>query len=209
MRKSVRITNSNREELWNACDQRIAAEKAKRSTGADQKAREIDIRDMLNAEGISYSGDLRARSTNRSDLRVKDAEGMWIDIEVKHGAGAIAYADEGEVFTNADRIRENCLKGVDWVVYCLTADLTDRHDIAKQYRVSTREDFLDILEEYCHGPKAIGFMTSTKLSKEDTQINIQSMYVKQFWDGLKSDDRAMSLWTFCYTVLGRKPRWNR
>ena len=208
MEKSVRLTKANATEQWNLSDARFAKAKAKGSTGEDGKARERDFRDMSNVAGITYSGDLKGRSINRGDITTHDAKGNMLTLEVKHGGGAIAYAEVFKLEEFSERTPEMCLKGVDWVIYCDRADITDRHEMAKTYRVCTREDFIDMLIEYCHGPKAAGFLTATKFSKGCTQINIQSKYVKQFWDGMRNDPRTMSYWTFCYTVLGRKPRWN-
>ena len=209
MKKSVRITNSNRSALWADSDARFEAEKLKKSTGADCKARERDIRDMLNVEGITYSGDLRARGANRDDICTRDRYGNKLTIEVKHGGGALAYACNYDFETFETRDRDLYLVGADYVIYNITATTTRRTLMALDYRVSTRDDFLDMLEEYCHGPKAQGFETATKLSKGGAQINIQSKYLDKFWNGLKDDPRAMCLWDFCTTILGRDPRWER
>lgn len=216
MTKSVRLTKASKPEAVAAFKTRIDREKVtikpkktRPSTGADAKENEVIIRDMVNAEGITRSGDLRARGTNREDCRVKDKDGNWLRVEIKHGGGSIAYADveNGEFFETRDR--DLCLVGQDWVIYCIDAKTKRRGAIAFTYRVSTRDDFLDMLEEYCHGPRTAGFQTATKFNNtSQTAINIQSKYLKQFWDGLQNDRRSMSLKTWCWRVLGRSPRWD-
>ena len=216
MKKSIRITKANKADLWALSDARFAYEKVhinegktRPSTGADCKARERDIRDMLNVDGITYSGDLRARGANRDDIFTRDRHGNKIVIEVKHGGGALAYACNYDFEIFETRTPDLCLQGVDYVVYNVTASLTKRTKMALEYRVSTRADFLDMLEEYCHGKRSGGFETATKFSKGGAQINIQSQYLTQFWDGLRNDSRSMCLWDFCTKVLGRDPRWER
>lgn len=182
---------------------------AKGSTGSPMQVCESVIRDMLNARGIQYATDMYSRGLDKDDVHVKGADGQWLNVEIKHGAGALAYAERCGIEKFTSRDRDLCLQGVDYVIYCLTANPDARRTrMATEYRVSTREDFLDMLEEYCHGPKAAGFWTATKFSKEGKQINIQTTYVKSFWAGLQNDDRAMCLWDFCTDVLGRDPRWD-
>ena len=180
---------------------------AAHSTGADQQLCEVIIRDMLDALGIQYLNDMFHRGYKEQDVHVRTRDGKWLNLEVKHGAGALAYAERAGLQQFTSRDRDLCLKGVDYVIYRIkaTPDL-DRYGFANRYRVATREDFLDMLEEYGHGPKAQGFFTATKLSKHGTQINIQSTYVRNFWDGMKNDPRSMRLYDFCLDVLGRAPR---
>lgn len=217
MIKSVRLTKSNRAEEWALSDTRLELEaitikpgKTRPSTGADDKRAERDIRDMLLLEGIAWSRDLRARSINRDDIKTRDADGNQVVIEVKHGGGALAYASQYDLESFDTRDRDLCLQGVDYVAYCLTADITDRAAIACTYRVARREDFLDMLEEYCHGKRKGGWDTATKFNNAThTAIQIQSMYKKEFWNGMRRDPRTMTLMDFCLTVLGRKPRMER
>lgn len=183
-----------------------AAQAAKGSTGSDMSLCETIVRDMLQARG---TGDLYARKLGQADVRVRTAEGECLTVEVKHGAGAIAYAEINGQAVFTTRSPELCLKGVDYVVYARYARPDARRtEMAMDYMVSTREDFLDMLVEYCHGPRGAGFETATKFSKEGKQINIQSAYVDRLWEGMQDDDRAMCLWDFCTEVLGRDPRWD-
>lgn len=179
------------------------------STGWKQVLCERNVRDMVLAKGITTSGSMYKRGVNKDDILVQDKDGNWIHIEVKHGAGALAYACTLGIKEFTSRERDMCLQDVDWVIYRLEADPELRRTkMALEYRVCTREDFLDMLEEYCHGPKAAGFQTATKLSRENKQINIQSQYVKKFWEGLQDDPRAMTLWDWSFEVLGRDLRWD-
>ena len=84
--------------------------------------------------------------------------------------------------------------------------------MADRYIVATREDFLDMLEEYCHGSRRSGWETATKFNNTSrTAINIQSQYVDEFYEGLESElgGRTMSAYEFCVNILGREPRWHR
>ena len=216
MKKSVRLTNANRSAEWELSDARFDAErvirpnKSKASTGVDAKRAERDLRDMLNVDGITYSGDLRARGANRDDIFTRDRHGNKLTIEVKHGGGSIAYACTLDMECFDERDRDLCLVGVDYVVYRVKADLTNRFKMARGYMVATRDDFLDMLEEYCHGKRGGSWETATKFNNSTkTAINIQSMYIEQFWTGMQSDPRAMCLWDFCTNILGRDPRWER
>lgn len=217
--KSVRITRENHDQLWELKDQRIMRERhlhdfdeKRNSTGVGAKDKEIIIRDMLNKAGIAWSGDLRARSVNRDDIMTSDAAGNSYHLEVKHGGGSIAYASMYGLESFDSRDRELCLYGVDYVIYHVKADSVsnDRHDIADEYIVATRDDFLDMLEEYCHGKRAHGWDTAVKFGNADHDcINIQSQYINEFFNGLLSElgARTMSLYEFCVSVLGREPRW--
>lgn len=179
------------------------------STGWKQVLCERNVRDMVLAKGIKTTASMFKRGVNKDDILTQDRQGNWLHLEVKHGAGALAYACTLGIEKFTSRDRDLCLQGVDWVIYRLEADPElKRTRMATEYRVCSREDFLDILEEYCHGPKAAGFMTATKFAKDGQQINIQSQYVKQFWAGLQNDDRTMCLWDFCTDILGRDPRWD-
>ncbi len=213
MKKSVRITSATRAQLWAEKDIRIATEIAKGSTGGRAKDREIVWRDMLNKRGITWSGDLRARGLNREDIVTSTEDGEQIVVEVKHGGGALAYAVTYNLESFDSRDRELCLRGVDYVLYCKTAEGSDdRHDMADRYIVATREDFLDMLEEYCHGSRRSGWETATKFNNSSrTAIQIQSMYIDEFFTGLESElgNRTMSAYEFCTTVLGREPHWER
>lgn len=216
MTKSVRLTKTSKAEAVEAFKARIEQErttikpkKTRPSTGADSKEQEVIIRDMINAEGITRSGDMRCRGINQDDCRVKDKLGNWIHVEIKHGGGSIAYADKLGMEVFEDRDRDLCLVGQDWVIYCVDASIKSRARIAFTYRVARRDDFLDMLEEYCHGPKAAGWETAVKFNNAShTAINIQSRYIKQFWAGLQDDPRSMSLKTWCWRILGRSPRWD-
>lgn len=204
----MRMNHATKLEEWSKSQVRYARAKAKGSTGEDQKEREQDVRDMLNQDGIQYSTDLRARRSDRSDIVVKDKNGNWVHIEVKHGAGALAYADTFnlKLFTTKDR--DLCLADADYVVYSYTATEKRRTRIAKYYRVAKREDFLDMLEEYCHGNRSHGWNTAVAFAKSRAQLNIQSQYAERFWEAMRRDERTMCLWDFCQIVLGRDPRWD-
>lgn len=216
MTKSVRMTREAKIEAVKVFQANIAKErttikpkKTRPSTGADHKEQEVIIRDMINAEGITRSGDMRCRGINRDDCRVKDAEGNWLHVEIKHGGGSLAYADKLDMEVIEELDRDLCLLGQDWVIYCNVATIKSRAEIAFTYRVARRDDFLDMLEEYCHGPKSKGWTTAVKFNNgTHTAINIQSKYVPQFWDGLEEDPRTMSLRDWCWEVLGRSPRWD-
>jgi len=206
---SKKMKRAEKLDMVEQVKQHYAHAQEQGSTGSPMQVCEGIIRDMLNARGIQYATDMYARGYKQDDARVKDADGQWLNVEIKHGGGAIAYAERCGIAKFTSRDRDLCLQGVDYVVYCLTANPdAKRTKMATEYRVSTREDFLDMLEEYCHGPKAMGFQTATKFSKEGRQINIQTTYLKSFWEGLQDDPRAMVLWDFCTDVLGRDPRWD-
>lgn len=219
MKRAERITSQNHDQLWALKDQRISAEEHKNdgtekrnSTGVKAKDKETIIRDMTLVNGITWSTDLRARSCHKDDIRTRTEDGEDVVIEVKHGGGALAYACtyELECFESTDR--DLCLPGVDYVCYHESAKSVsnDRHEIADEYIVATREDFLDMLEEYCHGPRTCGWRTAVKFGNSDRNtIQIQSQYTKQFFEGLQSElgARTMTLYTFCVEVLGREPRW--
>lgn len=208
-KRSIRMSKQLKAEYREKSEQHYMAQQAKGSTGSEADLCERIIADMLNKDGITTTGGMFKQGFNRADVRVKDSEGNWVNVEVKHGGGAIAYAFlcGKEKFDSRDR--DDCLIGADWVVYHLQADHNRaRTKMVLEYRVSTREDFLDMLEEYCHGPRSAGFQTATKFSKDGVQINIQSAYIKQFWAGLQDDPRAMILWDFCTDILGRDPRWD-
>lgn len=167
------------------------------------------IRDMTNARGITTVEDLYVRKAKEHDLKVQLKDGSYAILEVKHGGGSLAYAVNASLPQFPSTDRSYCLKGVDWVVYHVEADPTKKRTaVALEYRVAKTEDFLDMLEEYCHGPKAQGWSTAVKFNNAShTAINIQWTYVKQFWAGLQDDERSMCLWDFCTDVLGRDPRW--
>lgn len=183
--------------------------KAIGSTGWKADIAEAIIRDMVNAKGVTTVGDLYVRKQDKDDLKVKLKDGSYAIIEIKHGGGSLAYADKNQPeFPSTDR--SYCLQGVDWVIYRHKAEPEMRRTkMALEYRVATTEDFLDMLEEYCHGPKSGGWNTAVKFNNPThTAINIQSQYVERFWEGLQDDDRAMTLWDWSYEVLGRDLRWD-
>jgi hypothetical protein len=164
---------------------------------------------MVLVKGIKTTGSMYKRGVNKDDILTQDRNGNWLHLEVKHGAGAIAYACTLGIERFDSRDRDLCMQGVDYVIYRLEADPDmKRTKMALEYVVCSRTDFLDMLEEYCHGPRAMGFQTATKFAKDGQQINIQSQYVKKFWDAMRKDDRVMCLWDFCTGVLGRDPRWD-
>lgn len=218
-KNSIRITSKNREGLWALKDARISKERhlhdndnRRNSTGVGAKDKEIILRDMLNKEGITWSGDLRARACNRDDITTTDAQGNEYHLEVKHGGGTLAYASKYGLECFESRDRDLCLIGEDYVIYHKKADevSNDRHEIADEYLVASREDFLDMLEEYCHGKRKGGWETAVKFGNADHDtINIQSQYVEEFYDGLLCElgARTMSLYEFCVTILGREPRF--
>lgn len=209
MAKSVKLSRTARMAAVIALFARLQAEAEAGSTAAAHKAADVVLRDMVNAEGVTYSGDFRCREAGREDARVKLADGTWANLEFKHGGGALAYADVCGMTEFTERTRDLLLQNADWVVYNIKpTEGFKRTTMALEYRVSTKEDFLDMLEEYCHGPRAKGIFTATKFSKEGTQINIQSKYLKEFWEGLQDDPRTMCLWDFCTDYLGRDPRWD-
>lgn len=220
MSKAERITRKNHDQLWELKDARINAEAHKNdgtnkrnSTGVAMKDKEIVIRDMLLKAGITWSTDLRCRAASRDDIFTTTENGEQLCIEVKHGGGSIAYASQYELARFETRDRELCLPGVDYVVYYVNAagiDSTDRETIADEYMVATRDDFLDLLVDYCHGKRSGGWETAVKFGNaEQNCINIQSAYIKPFMEGLVSElgERTMSLREFCESVLGREPRW--
>lgn len=184
--------------------------KSKGSTGWKQDIMEGIIRDMTNAKGVTTVDDLYVRKAGKDDLKVKLKDGSYATIEIKHGGGSIAYAVNASLPSFPTTDRSYCLQGVDWVIYHIEADPTMRRTkVALEYRVAKAEDFLDMLEEYCHGPKSYGWSTAVKFNNAShTAINIQWTYVKNFWDGLKDDPRAMTLWDWSYEVLGRDLRWD-
>lgn len=211
MKKSERVTKANKATCVVNAKTRLTAEEQKGSTGVRAKGAEIVLRDMLNAEGIAWTGDFRARHQNREDIAVKDKNGVTIHIEVKHGGGALAYASQYdlEVFDSTDR--DLCLKYADYVAYYKDArklDLEDRESLADQFIVSTKEDFLDMLEEYCRGKRAHGWDTAVRLNSYGEQISIQGAYAESLYEGLESElgNRTVSLREFCSEVLGREPR---
>ena len=218
--KAERITRKNHDMLWSMKDARIEAEahkndntKKRNSTGVHCKDKEIVIRDMLLKEGIAWSTDLRSRAVNRDDIFTSTENGEQLHLEVKHGGGSIAYASEYMLERFETRDRDLCLHGVDYVIYYVKADdidSNDRETIADEYMVATRDDFLDLLVEYCHGKRSQGWETAVKFGNaQQNCINIQSTYTQQFMDGLVSElgERTMSLREFCESVLGREPRW--
>lgn len=219
-KKSIRITSKNHDHLWAQKDSRIQREahlhdndNMRNSTGVHSKDKEIVIRDMVNKEGITWSGDLRSRSWNKDDIYTSDAQGHEYCLEVKHGGGALAYASKYGLEKFESRDRDLCLLGVNYVIYHKNATevSNDRHEIADEYLVASREDFLDMLEEYCHGIRKAGWETAVKFGNADHDtINIQSQYLEEFYNGLLCElgARTMSLYEFCVTILGREPRWS-
>lgn len=220
MSKAERITRKNHDQLWGMKDARINAEAHKNdnshkrnSTGVEAKDKEIVIRDMVLKEGITWSTDLRCRAANRDDIFTSTESGETLCIEVKHGGGSLAYASQYQLKYFTSRDRDLCLPGVDYVVYYVNAkdiDSTDRETIADEYMVATRDDFLDLLVEYCHGKRSGGWETAVKFGNaKQNCINIQSTYIQPFMEGLVQElgERTMSLREFCTSVLGREPRW--
>lgn len=186
------------------------AGKSKGSTGWEDNTMEGVIRDMTLAKGVTTTDGLYVRTFKQEDLKVKLKDGTWAVIEIKHGGGSIAYAERADLPEFPSTDRSYCLQGVDWVIYRYRADVTLRRtQVALEYRVARKEDFLDMLEEYAHGPRSGGWNTAVKFNnKTHTAINIQSPYVKNFWEGLKDDPRTMTLWDWSYEVLGRDLRWD-
>ena len=192
-------------------DTAIAKEGKKQgSTGWKADIMEGVIRDMTMAKGITTVDNLYVRKAGKDDLKVKLKDGTYAVIEIKHGGGSLAYAENAGLPEFPTTDRSYCLNGVDWVIYHRTADPNmKRTKIAREYMVARAEDFMDMLEEYCHGPKAQGWSTAVKFNNAThTAINIQWSYLDQFWAGLQNDDRAMCLWDWSYEVLGRDLRWD-
>ena len=222
MKKSIRMNNNTKPAEVVKMDARMFAEAHKNdgtgkrnSTGIGGKNCEAVIRDMVLKEGITWSRDLRARSQNRGDIVTTDASGKKITIEVKTGAGALAYASQYDIEFFDDNDIDNLdimLPGVDYVAYYVNGnevDCDDREGIADDFIIATRENFIALLIDYCHGKRSSGWRTAVKFNNASrTAVNIQSTYTEAFYNGMvcELDSRTVTLRQFADDVLGRPLR---
>ena len=162
------------------------------------------MRVVLNARPTDI---LRCRAANRVDMRI----GRNDTYEIKTGSGAVAYAESKACgyFTAEDRIPENILPGVKYVIWfpfsgtCITA--------AEILAIKTVEDFLRVMEKMLRNSWVFtrdefieclqyigkhGLASSLKLSKNGTQINIQTISHKledRLWEVLEHTPTADTL----------------
>lgn len=123
------------------------------------------IADVLGREYVIKrlrADDVKARSAGKADCTFKGKDGKMHSIEFKTGCGALAYEYDDEVI-DVNRL----LEGVEYFAY--NPEYCDNMEVQKQFFVTTREDFLDLLISYSKKKP----MTWFKRNKAYRQVNIQ------------------------------------
>ena len=159
--------------------------------GANGDRAEITLHDIMKVNGFSVESDFYRHNENTTDLYLI-INGKRVNFEIKTGGGIIIKAKtlRKMVLDDTDRVPENALLGVDYVVYCTfpaVINWDDKDDLLDSFYVIPRAEFLQFLIENM-GKRKHSFKTATKFSLNQTAVNIQSNYLKQFDIALQSSD---------------------
>lgn len=159
--------------------------------GADGDRAEINLHGIMKVHGFSCKSDFYRHNEDAVDLFLI-IDGKRVNFEIKTGAGIIIKAKCLRKMTldDSDRIPENALQNVDFVVYCpfpRGIDWNDKDEIMDEFYVIPRIDFLNFLIATC-GKRKHTFKTATKFSLNKTAVNIQSTYLPQIAQGLIESD---------------------
>ena len=159
--------------------------------GANGDRAEIVMHDIMKVNGFSVESDFYRHNEQTVDIYLI-VKGKRINYEVKTGAGIIIKAKMLRKMTldDSDRIPENALPNVDFVVYCpypANINFDDRDEVLDEFYVIPRVDFLNFLIATC-GKRKHTFKTATKFSLNKTAVNIQSTYLPQIAQGLIESD---------------------
>ena len=137
----------------------------KNKEGKKDKGAMGKIGEVLGREYVTKrlrSNDIKARSASKSDCTFKGKDGKMHTIEFKTGCGALAYEYDDETIDV-----ERLLVGVEYFAY--NPEYCDNMEVEKQFFVTTRDEFIDLLMSYNEKKP----MTWFKLNKAYRQVNIQ------------------------------------
>ena len=159
--------------------------------GADGDRAEITLHDIMKVNGFSVESDFYRHNEGTVDLYLI-INGKRVNYEIKTGGGIIIKAKclRKMELEDSDRIPENALLNVDYVVYCpfpKGINWNDKDEIMDEFYVIPRVDFLNFLIATC-GKRKHTFKTATKFSLNKTAVNIQSTYLPQIAQGLIESD---------------------
>lgn len=159
--------------------------------GADGDRAEISLHDIMKANGFSCESDFYRHNENTVDLYLI-INGKRVNYEIKTGGGIIIKAKTLRKMTleDSDRVPENALLNVDYIVYCTfpsTINWDCKDDLLDSFYVIPRAEFLQFMIDNM-GKRKHSFWTATKFSLNRTAVNIQSNYLKQFDMALQGSD---------------------
>lgn len=159
--------------------------------GADGDRAEICLHDVMKVNGFSVKSDFYRHNEDTTDLYLI-IDGKRVNFEIKTGGGIIIKAKtlRKMILEDSDRIPENALLNVDYVVYCTfpsTINWDCKDDLLDSFYVIPRAEFLQFMIDNM-GKRKHSFWTATKFSLNRTAVNIQSNYLKQFDIALQSSD---------------------
>lgn len=159
--------------------------------GADGDRAEISLHDIMKANGFSCESDFYRHNEGTVDLYLI-INGKRVNFEIKTGGGIIIKAKclRKMELEDSDRVPENALLNVDYVVYCTfpsTINWDCKDDLLDSFYVIPRAEFLQFMIDNM-GKRKHSFWTATKFSLNRTAVNIQSNYLKQFDTALQGSD---------------------
>lgn len=170
-------------------EKRLENENKKRSTGSFGKRSEPYCRNYLMKNGIEKSSDVRARSGEKPDIKVKMKDGKMVIVEVKTGSGCLCYASEiGRDFIESDRDNiDLLLSNKDYIVYNPFPQFCNENNFYKYFYVFTRNEFINLLMYMF--PRN-GLRSVWHITKHGKQLDIQYLsaaperryyeYIEQF-----------------------------
>ena len=159
--------------------------------GSNGDRAEITLHDIMKKHGFSCKSDFYRHNEDTVDLFLI-IDGKRVNYEIKTGGGIIIKAKclRKMELEDSDRIPENALLGVDYVVYCTFPSMinwNDKDDILDNFFVIPRAEFLQFMVDNM-GKRKHSFWTATKFSLNRTAVNIQSNYLKQFDSALQTSE---------------------